>query len=122
MSSAGKKLQDIFDAGSSRLSELEQTQLSVLTEKASEHQAEVENFHDSSTEQTEQRADELQNSITDHMTKSVQRIQKSIEAETQETDKHLKLLLEKVANLGQKLQDSINELRESHEFKVNSLC
>jgi hypothetical protein len=121
MNSAGKKLQDIYDAGSAKLRELQTSQETSLKNASDSHGSTAKTAQKAAAEGIQKRAQELNNDITDSLSKSTQKISKAIENETQQTEKYLKTLLTKISELSTKLQDSITELRDTHAARNAAL-
>lgn len=121
MGSAGKKLQDIYDAGASKLRELQTSQESSLKNASDSHASTAKTAQKNAAEGLQKRADELNNDINEALTKSTQKISKAIEIETQQTEKYLKTLLNKINELSGKLRDSITELRDAHATRTAAL-
>lgn len=119
MSVAGKKLQDIYDAGAQKLSELERSQRSLM-------KSQVDGALDAGTtlasdagKQLQKRATDCRVEIEETLHKTVDQIEKVIESETLGTQKRLSSLKDNIASLTRQLKDSVDELKESHLSRLN---
>jgi len=118
MNVAGKKLQDIYNAGSSKLDELKRTQQSALATTVDEHLVAVDTAEKRAVEQVQQRSKELEADIKAFLASSVQRMQRVIDSETQETDSHLRVLTNSLDALGKRLRETIADLKQSHDAQI----
>lgn len=121
MSVAKNKLQDIYDAGSSKLDELDRSQRDNFKETADTHGTKVAAILGSANDQLQQRLGEVKSDIGSSLERSIQKLQKVIDHDKQEIERHLKELHAGVTSLTQKLTDSINEMRQEHEAKLDNL-
>lgn len=119
MSVAGKKLQDIYDAGAAKLTDMDRSQRSVMAKSVDTSQSASETVVAESAAQLEQRSKECQSDIQSTLTKTVQQIQKTIDSESLATENRLTVLKDNIAALSKKLHDSIAELRVSHEARLD---
>lgn len=121
MTNAGKKPQDILDAGSSKLKELEQTQLTAFQEIGQSQNDLGSTSHKTSLEQARQRAKELQAELQSGLEKSAERLQKKIESETEETKRHVQEMLHNISKLTAQLEQSMSELNAMRRSDLEHL-
>jgi len=121
MSNAGKKLQDIYDAGSTKLKELEQAQSDSFQGAADAHLETSGTTQKASVDRAKRRSGDLQSEVEAGVSKSAARIQKAIESETEATKRYLEELLHKVGRLATQLEQSMNELSASRHADLEHL-
>ncbi len=121
MSVAKNKLQDIYDAGSSKLDELDRSQRDNFKETSDIHGSKVTTIQSTANDQLQQRLSEVRSDINSSVERSIQKLQKVIDHDKQEIERHLKELHSGVTSLAQKLTEAINEIRQAHEAKLDIL-
>jgi hypothetical protein len=119
MSVAGKKLQDIYDAGAKQLAEMDRNQRSVMDKSVDGSTDSSKSLGDESTSQLQQRSQECESDVQATLTKTMQQIQQVIAAESLETENRLAVLKDNISALSKKLNDSIFELTQQHEARLN---
>ena len=122
MSAPGKSLKDVYDAGTEKLLQLERDCGSRLTKSASELASSRENNDQVAAERVETRSAELEDELRSFMSSSVERLQKVLDAEIQETTDHLVTVKSDLSTLSERLKASIIELRKTYDENVSTLC
>lgn len=119
MSVAGKKLQDIYDAGAKRLAEMDRSQRSLMGKSVDASLESSKSLGDESTNQLQQRSKECESDVQATLTKTMQQIQQVIDAESLETENRLAVLKDNISALSKKLHDSILEMKQQHDARLN---
>jgi len=88
MSVSGKSLQDIYDAGSTKLEELTSSEKSSLQEAAERHLDERVHTEPESLRQLEGHSKELVQDVKGYLNKGMQAVEKALKAETEATEAH----------------------------------
>src|SRR5258708_3668083 len=122
MNVAGKSLQDIYDAGSKRLEELEKGQKSQLDETTNGHLGERQKSEPETLKQLEERANELQDEIRAYLSHGLERVEKVVDAESQHTTLYIQRLVDGLSLLAKKFSESISQLRETAESQLSDQC
>lgn len=122
MNVAGKSLQDIYDAGSKRLDELESSQKSALNDTAEAHLDERMQVEPESLKRLEERTVELESEIRSFLQRGLERVEKAVSGEGQESERHINRLVESLILLSKKFSESIAQLRSSAESELADLC
>src|SRR5215471_13548686 len=121
MSVAKNKLQDIYDAGSAKLDELDRSQRDNFKETSDTNATKVSTLQTSANDQLKQRLAEVKTDINSSLERSIQKIQKVIDHDKQEIERHLKEQHNSVSALAQMLTESISEMRQAHEARLSML-
>lgn len=118
MNVAGRSLQDIYDAGSRRLDELEQSEKTSLGEGADAHLDDRAKIEPDSLKLLEDRTDELEEEIRGFLSRGIDRVQKTVESECQESERHTTRLVEGLVLVAKKFSESIAQLRRVAECQL----
>jgi hypothetical protein len=118
MNVAGKSLQDIYDAGSRRLDELEQAEKTNLADAADAHLDERSRVEPDALKRLEERTDDLEKEIRAFLARGIERVQKSVEVESQESEQHITRLVEGLVLCAKKFSESIAQLRKMAESQL----
>lgn len=121
MNVAGKSLQDIYDAGSRRLSELEKSQKKQLGETADGHLDERKQAEPDSLKQLQERSGELEQEVRSYLTHGLERVGKVVESEATQTTKFNQCLVDGLDLLAKKFFESISQLRDAAENQLADL-
>lgn len=121
MNVAGKSLQDIYDAGSKRLDELENAQTTAMNDTAEAHLDERTRVEPDSLKRLEDRTAELEVEIRSFLERGMERVAKAVAGEGQESEHHISRLVEGLVLLAKKFSESIGQLREAAESELSDL-
>lgn len=121
MNVSGKSLQDIYDAGAKRLEELENGQATSLNETTEAHLDERGRIEPESLKRLEERTAELDDEIRSYLERGLERVEKAVSMEGQESDRHIGRLVESLVLLSKKFSESIGQLREAAESELTDL-
>lgn len=121
MNVSGKSLQDIYDAGAKRLEELENAQATSLNETTEGHLDERARIEPESLKRLEERTAELDDEIRSYLERGLERVDKAVSMEGQESDRHIGRLVESLVLLSKKFSESISQLREAAESELTDL-
>jgi hypothetical protein len=122
MNVSGKSLQDIYDAGSKRLEELETSETAVLNDTTEAHLEERGRVEPESLKRLEDRTAELATEIRSFLERGLERVEKAVVSEGHESDRHIGRLVESLVLLSKKFSESIGQLRESAESELSDLA
>jgi hypothetical protein len=121
MNVAGKSLQDIYDAGSKRLSELEEAQKKQMGESADTHLDGRKEAEPQAVKQLQERSADLEQEISGYLAQGLDRVIKSVGAETIQTEKFIQRLVDGLDLLSKKFVESIAQLRDAAETQLTDL-
>lgn len=121
MSVAKNKLQDIYDAGVTRLDELERSQKASMKAACQGHIEAAAGAEKEVAERVELQAAEVEAEIGAMLDKSIARLKKTVDNEGQKTQALLKRLLDSVGQLGDRLRQSIADMKERHETTIGTV-
>jgi hypothetical protein len=122
MNVAGKSLQDIYDAGSKRLEELESAETTALNDTAEAHLDERMRVEPESLKRLEERTEELEKELRAFLARGLERVEKAVAGEGQENERHIARLVEGLVLLSKKFSESIGQLREAAESELSDLA
>ena len=122
MNVAGKSLQDIYDAGSRRLEELQASQKSALNDTSDGHLDARVKVEPESLKQLEDKTKELEEEIRNYLSRGLERVEKTVNAESQQNERYIGRLVESLVLLSKKFSESIGQLREAAESELNDSC
>jgi hypothetical protein len=122
MNVAGKSLQDIYDAGSKRLDELESGQSTSMRDTSEAHLDERARVEPESLKRLEDRTEELSSEIKTYLDRGLERVQKAVSTEGAESERHIQRLVESLVLLSKKFSESIGQLREAAESELSDLA
>jgi hypothetical protein len=122
MNVSGKSLQDIYDAGAKRLEELESSQTTVLNDVTEAHLEERSRIEPESLKRLEDRTADLATEIRGFLQRGLERVEKAVASEGQESDRHIGRLVESLILLSKKFSESIGQLREAAESELSDLA
>ena len=122
MNVAGKSLQDIYDAGSRRLEELQNSQKTTLNDTSDGHLEARVKVEPESLKQLEDRTKELEDEIRAYLSRGLERVEKTVSAESQQNERYIGRLVESLVLLSKKFSESIGQLREAAESELNDSC
>jgi len=122
MNVSGKSLQDIYDAGAKRLEELETAQSSSMNDTAEAHLDERSRVEPESLKRLEERTEELESEIRAYLDRGLERVERAVVSEGQESERHISRLVESLVLLSKKFSESISRLRESAESELSDLA
>ncbi len=120
MSGTGKSLQDIYDAGSKRLDELEQAQGTKFTDGGSHGVEELGRIESSVMQKMDKSLAELEGEVRQYIDKAVESIKTAVGAELDENTKFLERLQEAMKLSCNSLSEDVKLLRESIVQKFDS--
>jgi hypothetical protein len=121
MNVAGKSLQDIYDAGSKRLEELDKGQKAQLNDITCAHLEERQGAEPASLKELESHCGELEGEIRAYLMNGIERVEKVVVAESEHTTTYIQRLVDGLALLAKKFNESISQLRETAENQLNDL-
>lgn len=120
MSGQGKSLQDIYDAGSRKLDEFEQTERSKLETNALAAVEELGKVETSIMDRMERSVGELDAEIRSYLDKAVENIKTAVSSEVEENRKFLERLQEALKLSCKSLSEDVKQLRESMMQRFDS--
>lgn len=115
MTFAGKKLQDIYDSGSARLSELEDLSQSKLQAKSASHLTERQESEQQSKMEVAAKAAYVEEEIKKHSRETCERIKAAVEKEKQTSAQYLAQLTAKLSSFNTELKATIEDLKTSYQ-------
>ena len=113
MSGQGKSLQDIYDAGSRKLDEFEQTGRARLDEYAGAGTDELGRLETAIMDRLDRSVGELEAEIQTYLDKAVANIRSAVDTEVEENRKFLERLQEALKLSCKSLSEDVKQLRES---------
>lgn len=120
MSGQGKSLQDIYDAGTKRLEELEQKQKGELEVAGSKSVEELGHIESSVMQRMEKSLLELDQEVRSYLDKAMEGIKGAAASELEENTKFLERLNEGFKLSCQGLSEDVQELKVSLAARINS--
>jgi hypothetical protein len=120
MSGQGKSLQDIYDAGSRRLEQSGQAQRLALQEAGIQGGNELSELESSMLSKMDSSLADLETEVSAYLSKAVEAINSSINAEVEENRKFLERLQETLKLTCRSLAEDVKHLRESLVQKFNA--
>lgn len=121
MNVAGKSLQDIYDAGAKRLEELESAQNGSMNEAAESHLDERMRVEPEALKRLEDKTEELEAEIRAYLQRGLERVERAVASEGQESERYIGRLVEGLVLLSKKFSESIGQLREAAESELSDL-
>lgn len=121
MTSSGRKLPDIYEAGCAKLKELEQSQHAALQQSADSSLSSSNAAQKSSITQLKKRSEDFQSQLQAAVSRSVEKIQKASNAESEETSRHLQGLLDGISKLSIRLKEAVADLNNSQQSRLSAL-
>jgi hypothetical protein len=118
MTFAGKKLQDIYDSGADRLSDLEGQALNKLKRFKDDHAEKLKSDVEGCVGRVKGTASELTTELGTYIDGGLQRLRNVIDSETRETNAHTQHLVAELTNLSDKLNASIAALKKAYKDNV----
>jgi thioesterase domain-containing protein len=115
MTFAGKKLQDIYDSGSTRLSELEENSQSKLATKSEAHISERKESEQQSKMEVAAKAASVEEEIKKQAKETAERIKQVADTEKAATQAHLNTMIERLSSFTSELKRAIEDLKTSYE-------
>lgn len=115
MTFAGKKLQDIYDSGSARLSELEENSQSKLATKSEAHISERKESEQQSKMEVAAKAASVEEEIKKQAKETAERIKQVADTEKAATQAHLNTMIERLSSFTSELKRAIEDLKTSYE-------
>jgi hypothetical protein len=122
MNVAGKSLQDIYDAGSKRLEQLENSQRGQLNEATDAHLEERTKTEPEALKQLETKSGELETEINSYLAHGLERIEKAVTGESEHTKQYIGRLVDALDLLAKRFAESITELREAADGQLSDLA
>lgn len=119
MTFAGKKLQDIYDSGADRLSDLEMQALNKLKRSKDDHADKLKVDVEGCVGRVKGTASELTSELGTYIDGGLERLRNTIESETRETNNHTLHLVTELVNLSNKLSASVVTLKKVYDDKVD---
>jgi hypothetical protein len=113
MNVSGKKTQDIYDEGASRLQELEATGRSKLKEIADAHLEEIASGEPGWLSRLDERSDELELEVRSYLDMSLERLGSTIKSEGEENERHIARLVSGLEASARKFSETIARLQNS---------
>lgn len=121
MNVTGKSLQDIYDAGSRRLDELEQGGRTALADASDAHLDERSRIEPDSLKLLEDKTGELEEEVRAFLGRGLDRVGKTVAAECQQTEQYINTLVEGLVLISKKFSESIAQLRQLAESQLTDL-
>jgi hypothetical protein len=122
MNVAGKSLQDIYDAGSKRLEQLENSQRGQLNEATDAHLEERTKSEPEALKQLETKSEDLEKEINGYLAHGLERIEKAVTGESEHTKVYIQRLVDALDLLAKRFAESITELREAADGQLSDLA
>ena len=120
MSGSGRSLQDIYDAGSKRLDELEQTQRAQLETSGSKSVEQLSGIESSVMQRMETSLQDLDNDVRTYLDKALEGINSAVSSEVEENKRFLERLQEALKLSANSLSQDVQQLKDSLQARVNS--
>ncbi|MBX9569869.1 MAG: hypothetical protein K2X77_13310 [Candidatus Obscuribacterales bacterium] len=120
MSGTGRSLQDIYDAGSKRLDELEQAQRTQFETAGSKSVEALGNIESSVMQRMEQSLQDLDNEVRTYLDKALEGINSAVNSEVEENKKFLARVQEALKLSASSLTQDVHQLKESLQARINS--
>ncbi len=121
MNVSGKSLQDIYDAGSARLEDLEKSQKSSLSATCDAHFEEKSSSEPESLKDLEESSQQLEAEIRSCLSQGLERVEKTVRLEIEDNQQYIGRLVESLGLLAKKFSESIKQLKDSTEFGIKDL-
>jgi hypothetical protein len=121
MSVSGKKLQEIYDGGSSQLSQMETTVSQSLAKNSADMADERSQGDNSAQSKIEERNNQLHAELKAFHEESVERLQNTIASELKETQDHMNQLTGDLENLAERMRKQISTLQTTHAHGLTNL-
>jgi hypothetical protein len=118
MTFAGKKLQDIYDSGADRLSDLEMQAINKLKRFKDDHAEKLKSDVEGCVGRVKGTAAELTSELGTYIDGGLERLKNVIETETRDTNAHTLHLVTELNHLCDKLNASIVTLKKAYEDNV----
>ena len=115
MTFSGKKLQDIYDSGSARLSQLEEHSMNTLQEKSRLHTSQRQESEQQSKMEVAAKAAYVEEEIKKQAKEASNRIKEAVQGESEATKKYLEQILERLSIFNIDLQKALISLNEIYE-------
>jgi hypothetical protein len=122
MNVAGKSLQDIYDAGSKRLEELEKGQKSQLGDAADAHLQDLQEHEPTTLKDLETKSSDLEQEIRAHLSHGLERVEKAVSSESKHTQAYVERLVESISLLAKKFTESISQIRATADSQLTDLA
>lgn len=122
MNVAGKSLQDIYDAGAKRLEELEDAQKSTMSDTTESHTQERMGLEPEALKEIEERCKDLDDEVRSYLARGLERIEKAVSSESEQTERYIVRLVESLTLLSKKFSETIGQLRETAESQLKDLA
>jgi hypothetical protein len=120
MSGSGRSLQDIYDAGSKRLDELEQAQRTQLETAGSKSVEALGNIESSVMQRMEKSLQDLDNEVREYLDKALEGINSAVNSEVEENRKFLERIQESLKLSASSLSQDVQQLKDSLQARINS--
>lgn len=120
MSGTGKSLQDIYDAGSKRLDELEQNQRSQLESAGSKSVESLGNIESSVMQRMEKSLQDLDDEVRTYLDKALDGIKTAVNSEVEENRKFLERVQDALKLSAKSLSQDVQQLKDSLHARINS--
>lgn len=113
MSGQGKSLQDIYDAGSKRLDELEQKQNNGMSEASEKTAGELKEIEQNILRKMDDSLNELESEIRTYLDKATENIKSTVDTELDENKKFVERLQEALRLSCRSLSEDVKQLKET---------
>ena len=120
MSGTGRSLQDIYDAGSKRLDELEQTQKQALELAGGQSVEELSSIESSVMQRMEKSLQDLEGEVRNYLDKALEGVKAAATTEVEENKRFLERLQEALKLTSNSLSEDVKHLKESLTARANS--
>lgn len=120
MSGSGRSLQDIYDAGSKRLDELEQAQRTQLETAGSKSVEALGNIESSVMQRMEKSVQDLDNEVREYLDKALEGINSAVNSEVEENRKFLERIQDSLKLSASSLSQDVQQLKDSLQARINS--
>lgn len=119
MTFAGKKLQDIYDSGSARLNELEESATARLAGKASSHVNERQQSEQQSKMEVAAKAAAVEEEIKRQARQATERMNLAAQKERANTEAYLSQLAGRLSQFQNDLKRAIENLKTAHQSSLD---
>jgi hypothetical protein len=121
MTFTGNKLQDIYDAGSGLLHQLEAQVSTDLKDSKQEHIDQFKVDVELNAKRIKKKADKLKEELSENVQQSLEHLRSAAASEFAESRDYALQMVSDLANLSDKLKSSITALKLAHEEKVERI-
>lgn len=121
MTLAGKKLQIIYDGGTEQMSNIETDSIAKLTGTANKHASQQRNIAATHSSTVEAKSQEIEGELHGLMDKSVKRLEKLKEQETEKCKEHTDSLTEELRRIGDLVRESVDSIKAGLSDRLNDV-